>query len=101
MFSQSLGGPASRKETAHKSLVSYWMKRIRYLCVVLTFFFFRNALDKVVLSLSVGHCKMYGLESAATAVSGSSEERGQKPVSVLGHFQPLATGIAFDNIINE
>lgn len=44
---------------------------------------------------------MYGLESAATTVSGSSEERGQKPVSVLGHFQPLATGITFDNIINE
>lgn len=29
---------------------------------------------------------MYGLESAATTDSGSSEERGQKPVSVFGHF---------------
>lgn len=44
---------------------------------------------------------MYGLESAATTDSGSSKERGQKPAPVFGHFQPLATGITVDSIINE
>lgn len=60
----------------------------------------RVALDKVFLFLSVGHCKMYGLESAATTVPGSSEERGQKPLSVPGHLQPLATGITAGSVIN-
>lgn len=58
------------------------------------------ALDKVFLFLSVGHCKMYGLESAATTVPGSSEERGQKPLPVPGHLQPLATGITVSRVIN-